>query len=252
VVDPAWAESMTLERSSEPKIKPEPSPQARALLEEVEAEGELKRLLEIRVPELIAYQDTAYARQYVEFVRRVSGVEQAAAPGQTRLSEAVARYLFKLMAYKDEYEVARLHLRPELSRTLADQFGEEARIAYQLHPPFLRYMGMKQKVSFGPWFKPGLQLLAAMRRLRGTPFDVFGQTAVRRLERALIVEYRNLIEQVLADLTPETYERAVKLANLPDLIRGYEEVKLKNVARYRAEVEKVKLEVTPEADLVQV
>jgi indolepyruvate ferredoxin oxidoreductase len=156
------------------------------------------------------------------------------------------------MAYKDEYEVARLHLQPTLFQTLAAQFGEDARITYQLHPPFLRYLGLKQKMSFGPWFKPVLQLLAAMRRLRDTPFDPFGYTAVRRLERSLISEYRHLIEAALTRLTVDKYEQAVKLANLPDLIRGYEEVKLKNVARFRQAVNDLKLETISETAPLQV
>jgi indolepyruvate ferredoxin oxidoreductase len=214
-------------------------------------DGELKRLLEIRVPELIAYQNVAYAQQYLDFVRRVYLIEQDRLPGRTRLSESVVRYLFKLMAYKDEYEVARLHLRPALFETLAAQFGEEARISYRLHPPFLRYIGLKQKLSFGPWFKPIYRLLVVMRRLRGTPFDLFGYTEVRRLERALIGEYRRLIEAALPALTAENYSQAVDLANLPDLIRGYEEVKLKNVARFRAEADKLKIEAGIEPVTVQ-
>jgi indolepyruvate ferredoxin oxidoreductase len=211
------------------------------LLDDVGAEGELRRLLEIRVPELVAYQDEAYAWRYIEFVRRVKEAE-ASVTTETRLSEAVARYLFKLMAYKDEYEVARLHLRPAFHAALAEQFGPDARLAYQLHPPFLRALGLKKKVGFGRWFHAGYRLLIALRRLRGTPFDPFGYAHVRRVERALIEEYRAAIEQALVALSPLTYEQAVTLASLPDLIRGYEGIKLANVARFREEVQWLRLE----------
>jgi indolepyruvate ferredoxin oxidoreductase len=197
---------------------------------------ELRHLLEIRVPELIAYQSTAYARQYVAFVGRVYGAEQAAMPGQSRLSEAVARYLFKLMAYKDEYEVARLHLTTGIDRSHAEQFGAGARIKYLLHPPLLRALGWRKKIELGTWFDAIYWILTRMKALRGTPFDVFGYAAVRRVERALVGEYRALVEQALSHLSPDTYARAVALAQLPDMIRGYEQVKLDSVRRFRAAV----------------
>jgi indolepyruvate ferredoxin oxidoreductase len=197
---------------------------------------ELRRLLEIRVPELIAYQNAAYARQYVAFVERVCGAEQAAVPGRSHLSEAVARYLFKLMAYKDEYEVARLHLATGLDHALLEQFGAGARIHYHLHPPLLRALGWQKKIKLGKWFDAVYWLLMRMKVLRGTPFDLFGHTAVRRVERALVGEYRALVEQALSRLSPDTYERAVALARLPDMIRGYEQVKLDSVQRFREAV----------------
>jgi indolepyruvate ferredoxin oxidoreductase len=215
---------------------PSVSRAARKLIESVGAEGELRRLLELRVPELIAYQSAGYARAYITFVTRVYMAERAAAPGQTRLSEAVARYLFKLMAYKDEYEVARLHLNTGFGQALAERFGADARLYYHLHPPFLRALGWKKKIKLGRWFDIGYRILMRAKVLRGTRLDPFGYTAMRRVERALIGEYRSLIEQALGDLSPATYERAVRLAGLPDMIRGYEDVKLRNVERFRAGV----------------
>ena len=212
------------------------APESRALVDSVGAAGEVRRLLAVRVPELIAYQDAGCAREYVEFVKRVVLAEQAAVPGETRLSEAVARYLFKLMAYKDEYEVARLHLKPEVTQALAADFPGGASIQYHLHPPFLRALGWKRKIPLGKWFDGVFRLLVHLRRLRGTALDPFGYARVRRLERALIGEYRGLVEKALAGLSRETYESAVKLAALPDLIRGYEEVKLRNAERFRSEV----------------
>jgi indolepyruvate ferredoxin oxidoreductase len=195
----------------------------------------LRRLLEIRVPDLIAYQDEAYAERYAGFVALVAQAERRATPGRTALAEAVARYLYKLMAYKDEYEVARLHLdaAPEEIAARAGLAGQEVRVTWQLHPPLLREWGLEQKIGLGPWFRPGLRALRAMKGLRATPLDPFGRTEVRRTERALIAEYRRMVKDACARLTPETHVAAVALAELPDMVRGYEQVKLDNVRRYR-------------------
>jgi indolepyruvate ferredoxin oxidoreductase len=227
------------------------SDEARRLVESAAVTGELRRLLEIRVPELIAYQDARHATDYVAFVRRVAEAERAAVPGETRLAEAAARHLFKLIAYKDEYEVARLHLDPRVRASLEEEFGEGARVRYQLHPPVLRALGWKRKLSLGRWFDPVLRLLVAARRLRGTVFDPFGHAEVRRVERALIGEYRGLVEGTLAGLSPATHERAVAVARLPDLVRGYEGIKLRNVARFREEARRLLAEGSgPESGLV--
>jgi indolepyruvate ferredoxin oxidoreductase len=210
---------------------PERTPQARAIIGATGASGELRRLLEIRVPELIAYQNVAYARSYARFVGRVYHREQDVTT-ETRLSEAVARYLYKLMAYKDEYEVARLALRPTFRATLADRFGEGAVVEYLLRPPILARLGLGKKLAFGPGFEAVFQVLYRLRGLRGTPLDVFGYDPIRRIERALIAEYRYLIVGALGSLSPQSYDRAVRLAALPDLIRGYDAVKLENVRRY--------------------
>jgi indolepyruvate ferredoxin oxidoreductase len=146
---------------------------------------------------------------------------------------AVAANLYKLMAYKDEYEVARLSLDPELTRRLKEQFGEDVKYSYRLHPPVLRAAGMKKKISLGAWFRPGFRTLYAMRGLRGTPLDPFGRGEVRATERALIDEYVVAMDAALAVLTPATEDRIVELAELPDAVRGYEHVKLANVTRYR-------------------
>ncbi|MCI0547781.1 MAG: indolepyruvate ferredoxin oxidoreductase family protein [Candidatus Rokubacteria bacterium] len=209
------------------------SAEARQLVEVVAATGELRRLLEIRVPELIAYQGPAYAREYVDFVARVARIEAERAPGRTGLGEAVARSLHKLMAYKDEYEVARLHLDAALEATLRARFGETITYAWHLHPPILRALGMKRKLRLGPWFAPVFKLLRGMKGLRGTPFDVFGYAEVRRIERALPGEYRRMVEVVLTKLGPANHDTAVAIGELPDVIRGYEHVKLGNVARFR-------------------
>jgi indolepyruvate ferredoxin oxidoreductase len=109
----------------------------------------------------------------------------------------------------------------------------DAKLRYQLHPPILRALGMKRKISLGPWIEGVFRLLVRMRRLRGTGLDPFGYARVRRTERALVGEYRELVERALRDLSPKTHDRAVQIARLPDLVRGYEDVKLRNVQRFR-------------------
>jgi indolepyruvate ferredoxin oxidoreductase len=237
VADPAWLATVKPRRLGAVETAAAPlTAAARALIDRVGAEGELRRLLEVRVPELIEYQDERYAREYVEFVARVRAAERAAVPGDSRLSEAVARYLFKLMAYKDEYEVARLHLKADLATALAREFPGGARVQYNLHPPLLRALGLTRKLKLGTWFDGAFRALAALKGLRGTALDPFGRAAVRCVERALPGEYRALIERTLPGLGPATYERAVTAARLPDLIRGYEDIKLGNVEKFRAEV----------------
>jgi indolepyruvate ferredoxin oxidoreductase len=200
---------------------------------------ELRRLAEVRVLELVAYQDEAYARRWAEVVRRVHVTEQERTPGHTELTAAVARHLFKLMAYKDEYEVARLHLDSVERAKLHAEFGEDVKVAFNLHPPLLRAMGLKRKLKLGSWFVPAFRSLYRMRRLRGTKLDPFGHAEVRRVERELIGEYERLVDAALSLLRPETHDTAVELLELPDLVRGYEEIKLRNVALYRKRAEAI-------------
>jgi indolepyruvate ferredoxin oxidoreductase len=235
VADPAWLSTLKRHRMGAVETAEPLTAVARALVERGGGEGELRRLLEVRVPELIAYQDARYAGEYVDFVARVREAEQAAVPGETRLSEAVARYLFKLMAYKDEYEVARLHLKADLAGSLAREFPGGVRVQYHLHPPLLRALGLTRKLKLGTWVDAAFRVLASMKGLRGSALDPFGRAAVRRIERALPGEYRALIERALRGLSRESHERAVQAARLPDLIRGYEDIKLRNVEKFREE-----------------
>jgi indolepyruvate ferredoxin oxidoreductase len=236
VADPTWVSTLTRHRLGEVEATAPLTATARAFVDRVGADGELRRLLEVRVPELIDYQNERYAREYVDFVARVRAAEQAAVPGDSRLSEAVARYLFKLMAYKDEYEVARLHLKADLGRRLAEEFPGGVRVQYNLHPPLLRALGLTRKLKLGTWLDGAFRALTGLKGLRGTALDPFGRAEVRRVERALPGEYRGLIERALQGLSRDTYERAVRAARLPDLIRGYEDIKLRNVEKYREEV----------------
>ena len=148
------------------------------------AGSELERVITVRVPDLVAYQSVKYARDYAQFVARVRAAEQRIAAG-TELSVAVARYLYKLMAYKDEYEVARLSLDPQARAAVRAEFGPGAKEYYLLHPPILRAVGRKGKLRLGPWFRPAFVVLRMLKPLRGTAFDPFGYTRVRRTEREL-------------------------------------------------------------------
>ncbi len=183
-------------------------------------------VVERRVAELTRYQDRRYAEEYRAFVERVA----ARAPA---LAEPVARYLFKLMAYKDEYEVARLLTQLDLQRQMRSMWQSAESVSYNLHPPILRALGLKKKLKLGPWFRGPLWLLARMKPLRATPFDPFGYAAIRREERGLISWYRNLVEEVLEHVTPDNLTIAVEIACLPDQIRGYEHIKMDSVRQVK-------------------
>jgi indolepyruvate ferredoxin oxidoreductase len=240
-----------LDELAPPAPPPSYSPRARQIAAGVRAApgSELERSVALRVAELIDYQDAAYAVAYARDVERVRAVETQRVPGASELSEAVAFFLHKLMSYKDEYEVARLHLDPRLRSEVQAQFGPDAKISWRLHPPLLRAMGMQRKVELGERFETGFRALTRMRRLRGTRLDPFGYTRVRKVERELISEYRALLDHILAQLTADNHDVAVELARLPDLIRGYEEIKLAGVHRYHAAERELrwKLDLVPTA-----
>jgi indolepyruvate ferredoxin oxidoreductase len=179
-------------------------------------------LVEHRAAELEKYQSRQYAAEYRAFVERIREREPA-------LAEPVARYLYKLMAYKDEYEVARLLTQPEFERRVRDMWEAAESISYNIHPPLLRTLGLKKKLRLGPWFRAPLRFLARFKALRGTPFDVFGYAAARREERALIPWYRTLIEELLRHVTPGNLSVAAEIAALPDQIRGYENIKMESI-----------------------
>jgi indolepyruvate ferredoxin oxidoreductase len=140
------------------------------------------------------------------------------------------------MAYKDEYEVARLLLDPAFAGVIEREVPGASRVRFQLHPPTLRALGLKNKVGVGPIGRVSLRLLRRGRRLRGTPFDPFGYAKVRRLERQLVTEYLAMVEQLIEQLRPETYARSVEGAQAALLVRGFEGIKLASVERYRAEL----------------
>ena len=192
-------------------------------------DAELLRLVEVRAADLAVYQDAKYARRYVAAVREAADAETAAR-GDGSFARTVARQLHRLMAYKDEYEVARLLL--DGRSHVRDVFGDGAKVTWNLHPPALRSMGLKRKMKFRPWTAPAMKGLRSMKRLRGTALDPFGRAEVRRTERALIDEYTTLVRSLLPTLATD-HARAVSIAGLADQIRGFESVKMRNVEQYR-------------------
>ena len=162
------------------------------------------------------------------------GHESWASKLPVELQDAARRNLSKLVHYKDEYEVARLLTDPSYEQRILDVWEAPVRLNYHLHPPFLRRLGFKHKITVGPWFKPLLRLLAACSGLRGTPFDVFGWTAHRRMERSLIPWYRGMVDEVARLVNQENLKAVLELVNLPDQIRGYEHVKEESVKRVQA------------------
>lgn len=236
--NPEWVTSFEIKRWGDWELQPEITTEARDLIDSIHGSEELTSLLDIRIPELIDYQNIEYAIKFVEFVKQVVSKESELNQGFP-LAETVSRYLFKLMAYKDEYEVSRLYLKQEFNSAIEHQFGKGAEINYMLHPPFLRSIGWKNKIRFGSWFKKFYKVLHKMKFLRGTRFDIFGYAHVRKMERALILEYRGLIEKELQDLDLSSRNYAIQIAELPDIIRGYEEVKERNIKLYYERLEQL-------------
>ncbi|MBW8829235.1 MAG: indolepyruvate ferredoxin oxidoreductase family protein [Burkholderiales bacterium] len=183
---------------------------------------------------LTGYQNAAYAAQYKEFVEKVRSAEKPL--NSSKLTEAVARYLFKLMAYKDEYEVARLHTDKSFLDQVAAQFEGDYKLNYHLAPPMLAKKNEKGELvkrPFGPWMLTAFGVLAKLKGLRGTAFDIFGRTEERKMERALIVEYRQCVEELLRGLNATNLSLAVEIARIPEDIRGYGHVKERHMATAR-------------------
>ena len=187
----------------------------------------LAEMIATRVDFLTGYQDAAYAARYKAFVEKVQAAEAKAGTG-TPLSEAVARYLFKLMAYKDEYEVARLHTDKSFTDKVAGMFEGDYKLVHHLAPPMIAKTNDKGelvKQPFGPWMRSAFGLLARMKGLRGTALDVFGRTEERKTERALITEYQACIDELLQTLNADNRALAAEIARIPEEIRGYGHVK---------------------------
>jgi indolepyruvate ferredoxin oxidoreductase len=229
----AVADPDAVARAVAPAAVEEPDPRARDMLEGTQLGGELRRVAQLRVAELIAYQSRRYAQRYLDEVVRVARVEHEQTGGGSGVTEAYAHGLHKLMAYKDEYEVARLHLLAAEEARRDAEFGPGAKVQIMLQPPLLRAMGLDRKLKLGRWAFPALGALRRARRLRGTVLDPFGHAHVRRIERRLIGEYRELVDSALEHLTPATASQVAEIAALPDLVRGYEEIKLAGVERFR-------------------
>ncbi len=187
---------------------------------------------------LAAYQDDAYAKRYEEFVARVRSAEEGRAPGSTLLTSVVARYLFKLMAYKDEYEVARLYTDTDFLKRVAVQFEGDYRLKMHLAPPLWAKAdpatGEPRKREFGAWVLGAMRVLARLKFLRGSPLDIFGYGKERRVERALIGEYERTVNELLENLDPARVELAAEIASIPEFIRGYGPVKERHLADARS------------------
>jgi indolepyruvate ferredoxin oxidoreductase len=183
--------------------------------------------------DLIAYQNEGYAERFLSLV------ERAAATGDHALTDTVARMFHKLLAYKDEYEVARLMRSPDGLAPARALAGGTSSVTWHLHPPTTQALGIDRKLRFGRHSTPLFAALACGKRLRGTRLDPFGRTELRRLERELPVEYESAIDRVLALVTTNTisFEQATEIAALPDQVRGYEDLKLRRAADYRSQLE---------------
>src|SRR5690606_19503885 len=224
-LDPAYVQSLAAPR--------EAGTDARQLSQS------LDETIERRIAFLAAYQNAAYADRYRGLVGRVRIAEGGRVPGTERLSEAVARYLFKLMAYKDEYEVARLYTDGSFARQIAASFDGDLKLEFHLAPPLLAkhdpVTGRPRKMNFGAWMMTAFGVLARFKFLRGTPLDPFGYSTERRTERKLIADYRAVVEDLVKGLTPENHALAVEIASIPEKIRGFGPVKDKHLVTAKAE-----------------
>ncbi|HEX4780481.1 MAG TPA: indolepyruvate ferredoxin oxidoreductase family protein [Usitatibacter sp.] len=187
---------------------------------------------------LVDYQNEAYAKRYEEFLARVRAAEQAAAPGSTQLTSMVARYFFKLMAYKDEYEVARLFTDTGFMKRIAGQFEGDYRVNMHLAPPLWAKVdpatGEPRKRTYGPWMLSAMGALAKFKFLRGGPLDLFGYSHERKVERQLIADYTKTVEELIAKLDPQRIDLAAEIAAIPEFIRGYGHVKDRHLADAKA------------------
>jgi indolepyruvate ferredoxin oxidoreductase len=227
VVDPAGVEALV-------KPAPEATSDARTLSQSFD------EVVARRVAFLTDYQNAAYAARYRRLVEKTQAAEAARAPGKTGLADAVARYLFKLMAYKDEYEVARLYSDGSFVKQVNGELGgEHLRFHVHLAPPLLarrdKVTGEPKKMTFGPWIFPLFGVLAKFKFLRGTAFDPFGYSIERRTERALVRDYEALLDEVLGKLDRDNHHIAVGLAAIPEKIRGFGHIKLRHLKAAKAD-----------------
>jgi indolepyruvate ferredoxin oxidoreductase len=196
----------------------------------------LDELIERLAADLVEYQSAAYAHRFRRVVADARTAEQAVAPDATAYTAAVARNLHKLMAYKDEYEVARLLLEDAARAGYEAVGGASTTVTYHLHPPMLRALGLERKLKLRRTAVPTMRALRAGKRLRGTPLDPFRWAEVRRVERAMIPEYIAAVRTMNRRLGPGNLDESTEIASLPDQVRGYEELKLRRAAAYREEL----------------
>ncbi|MFI4988558.1 MAG: indolepyruvate ferredoxin oxidoreductase family protein, partial [Alphaproteobacteria bacterium] len=198
----------------------------------------LDEIVSRRAKELTAYQNAAYGERYKSLVERTAAAESAGAKGLTGLAEAVARYYYKLLAYKDEYEVARLYTNGAFMRALAEQFEGDYKLEFHLAPPLIAERdaetGELKKRKYGRWMFSAFRLVASLKGLRGSWLDPFGRTPERKRERALIGEYEAVIEELLRGLDHDNHALAIEIAALPEHIRGYGHIKERHLAEVKA------------------
>ena len=196
----------------------------------------LDEVIQLRHRLLTDYQNAAYAQTYLDAIEPVRAKEQELGLSQLSLTRVVAEQLYRLMAIKDEYEVARLHSQPEFWARLDQQFEGDWQVQFHLAPPLLGKRNAKGepiKTTFGSWMRPLLKGLAWLKPLRGTPFDVFGHTQERRDERALLWEYQSTVGELIATLSADNHALAMEIARLPERIRGFGHVKMRNLQAVR-------------------
>jgi indolepyruvate ferredoxin oxidoreductase len=198
----------------------------------------LEDLIASRARYLADYQDEALAERYRQRIAQIAEVERNKTPASGGLADAVARGYHKLLAYKDEYEVARLFTHPAFETALSEQFEARGKLSFHLAPPLLarhdKATGEPRKMQFGRWLLPVFRLLSKGRRLRGTAWDVFGYTQERQLERQMIADYELLLDEIVRRLSPQTHATAVALARLPLDIKGFGHIKLRNYKTAKA------------------
>ncbi|MBT8241090.1 MAG: indolepyruvate ferredoxin oxidoreductase family protein, partial [Acidimicrobiia bacterium] len=229
-IDPAPIEAMVAAANGVLLVDPLPDALVRRV-DRLEMEPRVRDLVASLASDLVDYQDAAYARRFIDQVGRLAD----ATAGMERTSELVetaARSLHKLMAYKDEYEVARLMTMPAARAAAEAVGGRGAKVRFMLHPPLLKALGLDDKLAISDSMVPVFRGLKRGKRLRGTRLDPFGATEMRRLERELIGEFEDVLA-VLAGSTPETLDEAIAIAGLPDMVRGYEDLKLRRIEQYR-------------------
>jgi indolepyruvate ferredoxin oxidoreductase len=213
----------------------------------------LDELVERRVQLLTNYQDAAYAARYSALVERVRRAEADAADSD-ELAKAVARYFAKLMAYKDEYEVARLYADGEFARKIGAMFEGDYKLVFHLAPPLLAKAdprtGEPAKMRFGSWMMPGFKVLAMLKGLRGTALDIFGHTEERKMERRLVDEYERTVEELIGALSRDNHAVAIEIASLPEAIRGYGHIKARSMAEARGKLEALLARYRAPADRV--
>lgn len=237
----AWGRRAALdlaavEQSARP-VKAQDAPALSQTLDEIVAR---------RVEDLTAYQNAAYAGRYRDLVDRARAAERGRTPGRSGFAEAVARNLYKLMAYKDEYEVARLYTRTDFLQQVQARFEGERKLVFHLAPPLLARpdprTGEPRKRAFGPWVLPVFRLLAGLRGLRGTALDPFGHTEERRRDRQLVVDYEASIRGLCQKLTPDNHATAVQIASVPEMIRGFGPVRDRHLRHARQREVELKMQ----------